>query len=70
MILTKHFTLEEMIFSEYAVRNRVDNDPTLEIIDALRDTCIKVIEPLRIAIGKPIKITSGYRSKELNKLIL
>ena len=69
MILTKHFTLEEMIFSEYAVRNRVDNDPTLEIIDALRDTCIKVIEPLRIAIGKPIKITSGYRSKELNKLI-
>ena len=69
MILTKHFKLEEMIFSEYAVRNRVDNDPTLEIIDALRDTCIKVIEPLRIAIGKPIKITSGYRSKELNKLI-
>ena len=69
MILTKHFTLEEMIFSEYAVRNRVDNDPTLEIIDALRDTCIKVIEPLRIAIDKPIKITSGYRSKELNKLI-
>lgn len=69
MILTKHFTLEEMIFSEYAVRNNIDNKPSQEIINALRDTCIKVIEPLRIAINKPIKITSGYRSKELNKAI-
>jgi len=69
MILTKHFTLEEMIFSEYAVRNNIDNKPSQEIINALRDTCIKVIEPLRIAIGKPIRITSGYRSKELNKAI-
>ena len=69
MILTKHFKLEEMIFSEYAIRNNIDNTPSQDIIDALRDTCMKVIEPLRIGIGKPIKITSGYRSKELNKLI-
>jgi uncharacterized protein YcbK (DUF882 family) len=69
MILTKHFKLEEMIFSEYAIRNNIDNTPSQEIINALRDTCIKVIEPLRIALNKPIKITSGYRSKELNKAI-
>ncbi len=69
MILTKHFRLEEMIFSEYAIRNNIDNTPNKDIINALRDTCIKVIEPLRIAIGKPIKITSGYRNKELNKAI-
>lgn len=69
MILTKHFKLEEMIFSEYAVRNNIDNKPSQEIINALRDTCIKILEPLRAELIVPIKITSGYRCEELNKLI-
>ena len=69
MILTKHFKLEEMIFSEYAVRNNIDNKPSQEIINALRDTCIKILEPLRAELIVPIKITSGYRCEELNKAI-
>ena len=69
MNLTKHFTLEEMTFSEYAVRNEITNIPDAIIIGNLRDTCLMILEPLREAIGKPISITSGYRNPHLNKSI-
>lgn len=69
MNLTENYTLEEMTFSEYAVRNGITNIPDALIIGALRDTCIMLLEPLREEIGQPIIITSGYRSRQLNTAI-
>ena len=69
MNLTKHFTLEEMTFSEYAIRNELTNIPDAIIIGNLRDTCLMILEPLRDIIQKPIHINSGYRQPHLNKAI-
>jgi uncharacterized protein YcbK (DUF882 family) len=38
-------------------------------IKNLTRLCVEVLEPLRAELGKPIKITSGWRSKEHNAKI-
>lgn len=69
MQLSEHFTLEELTLSDFAVRHGIDNTPTNEVIDNLRQLCVHVLEPLRTLIGKPIGITSGYRSPLVNQAI-
>ena len=69
MLLTKNFTLQEMEFSATATRLQIPNKADKKIIENLYFLCKDVLQPLRNAIGKPIKITSGYRSAELNQVI-
>jgi uncharacterized protein YcbK (DUF882 family) len=69
MKLTRHFSLEEMIKSQTATRLGMNNTPTPEVIDNLRELCINVLEPIRIHFKKPVIISSGYRSPALNKAI-
>ena len=69
MNLTMHFTLEEMIRSNYAEKHDINNSPSQIIIDNLIMLCVLILEPLRAAINKPIRINSGYRCKELNKAV-
>ena len=69
MKLSKYFTLKEVIKSETAVRKGIDNTPTDEIISQLKNTCEKIMDPIREKYGKPIRVTSGYRCVELNKAI-
>jgi zinc D-Ala-D-Ala carboxypeptidase len=64
--LTDHFMLEEFIMSDYAVRNGIDNTPEAQQIVNIKRLCEKILEPLRIKIGMPIHISSGYRCPELN----
>ncbi len=52
-----------------ATRKGIDNTPSQEIIDNLTALCVNVLEPLREWFGKPLLITSGYRSVALNKAI-
>lgn len=67
--LTPHFTLEEMTASPTAKANGIDNTPTAKHIEALTLLCIKTLEPLRAALGKPIRVNSGYRCRALNKRV-
>jgi zinc D-Ala-D-Ala carboxypeptidase len=67
MKLSPHFTLEEMIFSQYAVRHGIDNNPSIEQIENLRALCINLLEPLRELVSRPITVTSGYRSPLVNR---
>lgn len=69
MNLTMHFTLEEMIHSNYAEKHDISNSPSQIIIDNLIMLCVLILEPLRTTLNKPIVINSGYRCKELNKAI-
>jgi uncharacterized protein YcbK (DUF882 family) len=69
MKLTEHFTLEEMTVSEYAARNGLKNDPSETAVQNLKVLCKTVLEPLRLIVQKPVIITSGYRSKTVNKAI-
>lgn len=69
MILSKNFTLNEFTKSVSAIRNGIDNNPSSEHIRNIQLLVKYVLQPLRKALGSPIRITSGYRSESLNKLI-
>ena len=69
MILSKNFSLSEFTKSVSAIRGGIDNEPTKEHIRNIQLLVKFVLQPLREALGKPIRITSGYRSEALNKLI-
>lgn len=65
MKLTDNFTLAEFTASQTASRKGFDNTPPPEVIPNLIRTA-KLLEKVRKAVGKPITVTSGYRSKQLN----
>lgn len=66
--LSKHFTLEEMIFSQTAARKGINNQPSEAIIENLKIVA-SILEEIRTLVNRPIQITSGYRSVELNEMI-
>lgn len=69
MKLTSHFTLKEMTASKTADLYGIKNEPRPEHIQALTLLCFKTLEPIRAMIGKPIRVTSGYRSPKLNRAV-
>lgn len=66
MNLTQHFTLEELSHSDYAEAHGINNVPGLQAQQNLMMLCVLILEPLRTAIGQPIKINSAYRNKAVN----
>lgn len=68
MNLSAHFTLAEMTVSEVAARRGIPNEPTAEALEALYRTA-KGLESVRAVLGKPIIVTSGYRSPAVNRLV-
>ena len=69
MQLSKHFTLEELTFSDAAMRHGIDNTPNDETIENLKRLCALVLEPIRDIVHKPVQITSGYRCPIVNSLV-
>lgn len=69
MQLSTHFTLEELTFSQTAIRHGINNNPNSKIVDNLTILTLKILQPTRDHYDKPIIITSGYRSPMLNDLI-
>lgn len=68
MKLSKHFSLDEAIFSETAARVGLTNIPSQEVqLNMMK--AAQFLEQFREHINKPINITSWYRSQELNELI-
>lgn len=65
----KYFTIEELTKSSTATSKGIDNTPTQEIKDNLKELIEKVLDPLRELYGKPIYVNSGYRCPELNKAV-
>lgn len=63
--LGEFFTLDEFV----KTATGVENIPPQEVIDKLELLVLNVLDPLRKAIGKPIIITSGYRSPAVNALV-
>ena len=69
MNLTKHFTLEELIFSELATRNKIDNNPGKLTLENLKFLAERLEEVRDVLGGKPIFVSSGYRCANLNSLL-
>lgn len=66
MQLSEHLSLSEVTKSITAKRLGIDNTPTPEHLNNLKLVAEKVFEPIRNHFGKPISVSSGYRSKALN----
>jgi hypothetical protein len=66
MRLTPNFSLEQLIDSETAERERIDNTPAPEIVKNLR-LLAQGLEQVRTLTGFPLEISSGYRCPELNR---
>ena len=69
-ILTPHFTLQEMTESQTAKKHGIVNEPPPEAVENLRRLCVGTLEPLREKLQQPVVITSGYRTKALNDIIV
>lgn len=65
MNLSTHFKYDEMVHSDVAERKRIPNEPPESSLRAGRALCSAILEPIR-AEWRPLHITSGYRSPELN----
>lgn len=68
-IKSDYFTLAELTKSETAARHKINNTPPATVIDNLQYGVDMVLDPLRRLYGQPIKINSGYRCPQLNKLV-
>ncbi|MCB6635317.1 D-Ala-D-Ala carboxypeptidase family metallohydrolase [Bacteroides faecis] len=65
----KHFTIKELSHSDTALAKGIDNFPTAEAISNLIKLVDNVLDPLREKYGKPIRVSSGYRSAILNRSV-
>ena len=67
--LTEHFTLEELTHSEAALRNGWDNTPNGDEVANLTRLA-QLLEQVKKAVGgKPVIISSGFRSKQVNDAV-
>jgi hypothetical protein len=67
--LSKHVTMEKFCYSPTAIKKGINNSMGLIAIDKAIQLCENVFEPLRKHLNVPIKISSGFRCYQLNKLI-
>lgn len=68
MQLSAHFSFEELIASDTAVRAGIDNTPTPGALANLK-ILANHLEIVRGILGKPMHISSGYRCPGLNQLV-
>jgi len=67
--VSDYISMFEVTHSNTAKANGIDNTPTTEELELIKELGKKVFDPLREHTGAPIKINSVYRSPELNAKI-
>jgi hypothetical protein len=69
MQLSEHLSVAEYIKSDTAKRKGISNSMTAAHTENAKVLAAKVFEPIRLHFGKPIFVSSGYRSEALNSAI-
>jgi zinc D-Ala-D-Ala carboxypeptidase len=69
MQLTKNFSLAEMTKSETALRQGLDNTPGEAEIANMRKLAENVLQPVRDAYGRGVKVNSGFRHPDVNAAV-
>lgn len=67
--ISDHITLREATYSQEALKLGISNQPNEFCIENMKLVAENCFEPLRKFHGQPIKITSFFRSPELNSAI-
>ena len=65
----KYFTIAELCKSDTADRRAIDNRLPKELLPNVQALVNNVLDPLREAYGKPIRVNSGFRCPALNKAV-
>ena len=68
MKLSPNFSLEELTFSQIASRRGLNNIPSEKVKDNLERLAF-FLEQVRKLFNKPLLISSGYRSREVNEAV-
>lgn len=69
MNIGSHFTLDELTRSQTAARKGIANNPGASEIACLRELVAHILDPLREKLGKPILVSSGFRSVPVNAAV-
>lgn len=70
MRLGEYFTLEELTVSSAARAAGIPNGPVLpHVMLALTALVENLLDPLRRYVGRPIEVTSGFRTPAVNALV-
>lgn len=69
MQLSEHFSLEELVYSQMALRKGLSNTPDEVQVRNLTRLAITVLEPGRILTGVPWHIDSGFRGPLVNAAV-
>ena len=69
MQLSNNFTLAELTKSQTAIRKGIHNKPDTDAVENLIHLAETILQPMREHFGKPVMISSGYRSPELCEAI-
>lgn len=70
IFLSTHFTLDELVVSQYAAREGWDNTPPAPSVAELRRLVGIILEPIRHEVGdRALVVSSGYRSPRVNAAI-
>ena len=69
----KYFSYSEFFKSDVTEKHQVKNIPDdaqlSQVLGNIKALVLNVLDPLRARIGRPIIITSGYRSQRVNELV-
>lgn len=65
MQISKNFRLKEMLVTSTGI----PNVPSDKEIENMKTLAVKILQPLREYMNRPVIITSGYRSYEVNKAV-
>ena len=69
----KNFKLSEFFISSVADKNGIKNEPHIDekatIVRNINSLVDNVLDPIRDKFCAPVKITSGYRCPQVNKLV-
>lgn len=63
-----YFNIKEMTKSQTAKLYHIDNTPTKEVVENLKKV-MYILDMVRVYIGKPILVNSGYRCGKLNEMV-
>ena len=64
-----NFTISELVASTVARRRGIENIPSIKELDNMLELIVNCLQPIRDKLGKPMTVSSGYRNKEVNKLV-
>lgn len=67
--ISAHITYKEATKSDTAIRLGIDNEPNEYQLSKMKFLAETIFEPTRRHFGKPIKVSSFFRSEELNSAV-